>query len=68
MWIGLRNELKEWIGVRNEVMRGWIEEMRVIGQRNEWIGVRNGKRKLTVCQVRVREVRPVCVREQMENV
>ena len=29
-------------------MRGWIGEMRVIGQRNEQIRLRNGKGKLTV--------------------
>ena len=64
VWIELRNELREWIRVRNKVMRGWIGEMRVIGQRNEWIElrnewirVRNGKGKLIMRQVRVREVR-----------
>ena len=48
-----------WVGVRTKVMRGWIGEMRVIGQRksksdcfHEWIGVRNEKRKLTVRWVR----------------
>ena len=38
----VRNEVwveAVWVGVRTEVMRGWIGEMRVIGQRNERIGL-----------------------------
>ena len=34
VWIGA-----VWVGVRTEVMRGWIGEMRVIGQKNEQIGL-----------------------------
>ena len=34
VWVGA-----VWVGVRTEVLRRWIGEMRVIGQKNEQIGL-----------------------------